>query len=341
MKRELIPLILPLLLLACGRDEVKTPASAAQPAAGTPAHEAAAVMIPAEMPAAMDSDTIVLDSHGAAMGDVALASSSEKISGRVEEVLEGSGFKYLRVRTSSGEVWAAVREGEVRKGDRVTVIGTMDAADFESKTLNRKFERLVFGNLEGAAPTIGPGIAPAAAALATTLAHAAAPANQGETPAAFPPAMMEAIARGGAGGEMPANIPPAMKEALARGGSPHGGTAAMKPEDLTEIKVSRADAPDGKIVQEIWASRAQLSDKSVTVRGKVVKFLPGIMGRNWVHLRDGSGSSENGDHDIILTTSEAVTVGDVVVASGTVRVDKDFGSGYRYPVIIEEARLKR
>jgi len=94
-------------------------------------------------------------------------------------------------------------------------------------------------------------------------------------------------------------------------------------------------------VAEVWAQKDKLKDAPVAVRGKVVKFLPGIMGKNWLHLRDGSGSREKGDDDITVTTSETAAVGDVVLVSGVVRIDKDFGAGYRYPVIVEEAKVSK
>lgn len=335
LKRELIPLVLSLSLIACGRDEANT----APQLQSSAVQEVVVAAVPGETSAAPTEDLVVLDAHGAAMGDVALARTSEKITGKVEEILEGAEFKYLRIATAEGDVWTAVRQTAVRKGDRITVIATMNATDFESKALGRRFDRLIFGNVEGAAPTIGPAVT-AAAAPAAPQAKAPEPAKADAMTGAFPPAMMEAIARRDAGGERPAEIPPAMKEALARGGSPHGAKAAKSAIDLASIRVDRSTAPDGKSVQEIWGSRTALKDKSVTVRGKVVKYLPGIMGRNWVHLRDGSGSDQKGDNDITLTTNEALTVGDVVEITGTVRVDKDFGSGYRYAVIIEEARIK-
>jgi hypothetical protein len=65
------------------------------------------------------------------------------------------------------------------------------------------------------------------------------------------------------------------------------------------------------------------------------------MGRNWLHLRDGTGSSANKDHDLTVTTSETAAVGDVVLVRGTVRKDLDFGAGYAYAVLVEEAKLSR
>lgn len=131
--------------------------------------------------------------------------------------------------------------------------------------------------------------------------------------------------------------------------SPHGGMAGMgmgmghggeKPQvDLGTISVEKAEGANAKTVAELWAERTALKDSTVVVRGKVVKFLPSIMGRNWVHLRDGSGSDESSDNDITITTDSTVAVGDVVVATGIVRVDKDLGAGYSYPVILEEGKF--
>jgi hypothetical protein len=73
----------------------------------------------------------------------------------------------------------------------------------------------------------------------------------------------------------------------------------------------------------------------------VVKVTPAIMGKNWLHLRGGSGSAATGDDDITVTSTATVAVGDVVVVTGTVRVNRDFGSGYSYPVLIEDATVAR
>jgi hypothetical protein len=66
-----------------------------------------------------------------------------------------------------------------------------------------------------------------------------------------------------------------------------------------------------------------------------------VMGKTWIHLRDGSGSAAAKDNDLTVTTRSAVTVGDVVTVTGTVRADRDFGAGYRYPVIVEDATVTR
>lgn len=106
-------------------------------------------------------------------------------------------------------------------------------------------------------------------------------------------------------------------------------------------KIAKAAGADAKTVAEVFEGRAALKDKSVSVRGKVVKVNAGIMGKNWVHLQDGSGSAAKGTHDLIVTTQETAAVGDVVTARGLVRTDVSLGSGYAYEVLVEEAKLRK
>jgi hypothetical protein len=90
-------------------------------------------------------------------------------------------------------------------------------------------------------------------------------------------------------------------------------------------------------VAALWKGRATLAGKRVTVRGKVVKFNGGILGVNWIHIQDGTGRAADGSNDITVTSDMTATVGDVVTVTGIVGLNKDLGSGYSYPVIIERA----
>jgi hypothetical protein len=103
--------------------------------------------------------------------------------------------------------------------------------------------------------------------------------------------------------------------------------------------VAKAKGPTARTVAELWSERTSLKDKSVVVRGQVVKYNPGILGRNWVHLRDGTGTQEGHDNDITVTTADSAQVGQVVTAKGVVHLDRDIGSGYVYPVLIEDAKV--
>lgn len=95
----------------------------------------------------------------------------------------------------------------------------------------------------------------------------------------------------------------------------------------------------GTSIADVWAGKQSLSGKSVTVRGKVMKFNGGIMGRNWVHLQDGTGSDKDGTHDLTVTTDAVVKPGDIVTLRGTLALDKDFTAGYKYAVILEGGTL--
>lgn len=116
--------------------------------------------------------------------------------------------------------------------------------------------------------------------------------------------------------------------------------AANSASNVSVAKVPKATGPNARTVAEVHAQRAKLTGKPVAVQGTVVKFSPGIMDRNWVHLRDGTGSVADKSNDLIVTTQEKAKVGDVVVVSGLVKTDVNYGSGYAYPVVVEGATLQ-
>ena len=119
----------------------------------------------------------------------------------------------------------------------------------------------------------------------------------------------------------------------------HSGVA--KAADVRDVKVPKASGPDARTVAEIVTKRAELKDKTILVRGKVVKYTPEVLGKNWIHLRDGSGSASDNTDDVLVTTKDQARIGDVVVVKGVVHTDRDLGSGYSYKVLIEEATLQK
>jgi hypothetical protein len=101
-----------------------------------------------------------------------------------------------------------------------------------------------------------------------------------------------------------------------------------------------AGAGDDSItIARLWRERRQLSGRTVRVTGTVVKYTANLLGTNWVHLSDGSGSRASRDDDLSVTTGGTAAVGDVVTVAGKVSVERDFGAGYAYPVMLEDARL--
>lgn len=102
--------------------------------------------------------------------------------------------------------------------------------------------------------------------------------------------------------------------------------------------VSACSADTGiKTVEALNQNKAALAGQTISAQGKVVKVNNGIMGRNFVHVQDGTGDASN--NNLIVTSKQTANVGDQVTISGVVAVNRDFGSGYSYPLLIEEASI--
>jgi len=147
-------------------------------------------------------------------------------------------------------------------------------------------------------------------------------------------ALSVAVSISGCGKEQPApasapEAPPATMPAPP----PHPVPAA--PTDSVDLSgIEKAEG--GRTIAEVFAEKDQLAGETIVFRGKVVKVNAGIMGKNWLHVRDGSGAE--GTNDLTVTTIEVVpNVGDTVLVSGVVELNKDFGMGYQYDIIIEDA----
>jgi hypothetical protein len=129
----------------------------------------------------------------------------------------------------------------------------------------------------------------------------------------------------------------ATKASPAMGMGRRGATAPIS----GTIKVEKASGSNAYTVAELYEKGSALDKQSIVVRGQVVKVSPEIMGKNWVHLQDGTGDKGKKTHDLVVTTQDKPAVGDVVTAHGILYKDKDFGSGYKYNVIVEEATTKQ
>ncbi|MBE2279533.1 MAG: DNA-binding protein [Ignavibacteriaceae bacterium] len=108
-------------------------------------------------------------------------------------------------------------------------------------------------------------------------------------------------------------------------------------ESKEEIKIEKSAG--GYTVEEINVKRSELNGKTVKVKGKVVKVNNGIMDKNWIHIQDGTGGTEN--FDLLVTSTAIVEKGDVIEAEGKVVVDRDFGAGYKYSVLIEDSKVTK
>ena len=202
---------------------------------------------------------------------------SGELTGPVLEHLAAAPYVYLRVKTSKGEVWAAVPETKIENGATVTVHSPMLMTKFESKTLKRTFDEVYFGMLR------------------------------------------KADAAAGAAKSQGVGTPPVVQANVG--------------------KVEKATGADARTVAEVWAQKAALVGKTVTIRGTVVKYNDGVMGKNWIHLQDGSGDAKLGTNDITVTSLDGAANGQTITITGTVRADKDFGAGYAYAIIVENAKV--
>ena len=196
--------------------------------------------------------------------------------------MDAAGYTYVQVDTGKEKIWVAGQQTALKVGDEVYIPGGSVMTNFESKTLKRTFDRIIF------APS---------------------------------------IMIGGADQNMPT--------AQAPMSTPQ---AAPAPTPAAQVDLSGiTKAKGGKTVAEIFEGRQELNGKNVELRGKVVKVLTGILGKNWLHVKDGTG--KEGTNDLVVTTQGQAKVGDLVLVKGTVAADKDFGSGYRYDVILEDANV--
>ena len=110
--------------------------------------------------------------------------------------------------------------------------------------------------------------------------------------------------------------------------------AATGNQSETALALNFEKAAGGKSIAEIIQQQKQLAEQNVRVRGKVVKYNQNIMGKDWIHIRDSSG-----DGDLTITTQDKVTLGDVILADGKIKLNKDFGYGYAYEVMMEDAKI--
>ncbi|MDU9047575.1 MAG: DNA-binding protein [Candidatus Electrothrix sp. Rat3] len=226
--------------------------------------------------------------------------AGKPIKGKVLEVQSAGGYTYLLIKNEQGEVWIALPESKVETGQEVIVSPGMMMKSFESKALNKTFDAIIF--------------------------------SSGLTDD-MPPATVAAEGNPHASEDMQAPVDDAELAKLS------GGSARAIVPAADEIKVKKAEGKNAQTIEDCFADAEQLNNKTVQVRGKVVKFSSMIMGKNWIHLQDGTGDPEKKTHDLVVTTSGKAKKGDVVTIEGTLHKDKDFGAGYRYAAIVEEAKI--
>ncbi|PHR27391.1 MAG: DNA-binding protein [Desulfotalea sp.] len=242
-----------------------------------------------------------------AMPGLSAPSAEQVVSGSIKETMNASGYTYMLVTSAGNDTWVAIPETPVKIGDTVKYYQGMEMKDFNSKTLDRTFSSIIFS----------PGIAGA-----TTLEVASA-TNSGSNDS-FSSAIKA---------ERSTVTANPINEAKDSGGS----AGAIVP--LAELSVEKATGANSYTVSELFSQAKDITGKKIQVRGKVMKVSPAIMGKNWIHLQDGTGDPMQNTHDLVLTTSENIKLNATVTFEGIIIANKDFGAGYKYDAIVEEAIL--
>ena len=122
-------------------------------------------------------------------------------------------------------------------------------------------------------------------------------------------------------------------------GRPTLAGASAGPVVDAAISVPRATGKNARTIAEIYAQRGALQDQVVRVRGEVVKETDGVMGKNWIHLRDGTGKGALGT--LVFASGDGSAIGETVVLSGVVHLNRDLGAGYHYDVLIEDVHVEK
>ncbi|MBE0585270.1 MAG: DNA-binding protein [Desulfofustis sp.] len=252
---------------------------------------------------------VLLFSVGHLQAAASTSDPGQPITGTVLETMSGAGYTYVQLDTADGPLWAALPESTVAVGETLSLQPGMVMNDFHSKAFDRTFAAIVFspGRVGGETEQATSPVAPQSPAAPGDDAFAAALAAERGSPS-------------------PAAIPQS-----------GGSTAAIAP--FAEVQVAKAGGENGYTVDELFAQAEQLSGRVVRVRGTVVKYNANIMGKNWIHLQDGSGDPLQNTHDLVATTSEELAKDQVVTLEGTVAANRDFGAGYSYKVLLEEAAV--
>ena len=106
----------------------------------------------------------------------------------------------------------------------------------------------------------------------------------------------------------------------------------------TDRLETRIEAEEGTVsIAELYANPSAYEGKTIRVKGEVAKFNPNIMERNWIHLQD--GTDFEGKYDLTVTSQEGIVVGQVLTVEGILALNRDFGYGYSYEILLEKATV--
>jgi len=244
------------------------------------------------------------------------SNAQKGVSGIAVDVINVPNYTYVLVKDKMGvETWVAIPKAKIKKGEKVTFAPGVVMHDFHSNTLNRTFHAIVFSS----------GLA------GSNSQQVASQMPPSACPAGAPPAKLPKGNKSNTTSKMPSM-------SMMMGSSGAVGSGPVHPPKTT-VKVKKAKGKNAYTIAELYKLASKLNNKTVKVRGVVIKVLPDIMGRNWIHIQDGTGGKNTKDYDLVVTSQQLPKVGEVVTIVGVLHANKDFGYGYKYPVIIENAKI--
>jgi hypothetical protein len=220
-----------------------------------------------------------------------------------EDVIQTTQYTYLKVKENNTDEWLALPSMVSKPGETYYYTGGLVMTNFNSKELNRTFDKIIFLQRVVTDPN-----------AATAPDNAAAASQQPAQPAM-------------GGGNDTVN-PQLNNESYKR---------SVTPQEKKVVKIEPVKG--GVSIKELFAHKKNYEGKVVKVRGQVTKFTPAVMNKNWIHIQD--GTEQDGKFDLAITSDGEVNVGDNVVFEGKISLDKDLGYGYFFEVIMEDATVKK
>jgi hypothetical protein len=136
-------------------------------------------------------------------------------------------------------------------------------------------------------------------------------------------------------------ISPGLSENPLAVNTPAASTTAPIAGDGIKIKEVKIEtAPGVTTLAELFKNPEKFEGKTIKVQGQCVKLNRMILNKNWLHIQDNTTNKDGQKYDLTITTLDEVQLGDIVIFEGKLALNKDFGAGYKYDVILEESKLK-
>ena len=248
--------------------------------------------------------TMSCDSKPDAVATTSLPANVHKVV--TAEVLQASAYTYLRVKENDKEEWLAVPSMVAKPGETYYYSGGLEMTNFNSKDLNRTFASVLFLQKVSTDP------------------NSTAADDKQSTTTSGDNGMPNAMGNNTIDTSNPAQTGENYKRSVA-------------PPEKQTVKVEPVKG--GVTIKELFEKKKSYEGKTVKVRGKVTKYTPAVMNKNWIHIQDGTDAG--GKFDLAITSNDEVAVGDNIVVEGKISLDKDLGYGYFFEVIMEDAKVQK